>query len=276
MMKPIAEKALTEWRAVNSRLLLAKFKSMQCNMSVIVFYAPTNDSPEERKDKYKEELRSVIDEIQERYMKIAIDHIETTKERRRTLRNVRTYRGADIGSDHHLFIATLKLKLKAANSNVARISRYDATKLKEDDYRETFVIECRNRFAVLETLRDKGPTINEKWYDIKSLGCEVLGHGVTRRKPQISKDTCDTIKRRQRKKLIVESLRNNENYKIEHECMNYHMRLDVRINRRMTEKRTEYAMEDEISSEREIINDVESFEYLETRISNKGYSRIGV
>ncbi|XP_068241103.1 craniofacial development protein 2-like [Palaemon carinicauda] len=41
-------------------------------MSIIVCYAPTNDSPEERKDEYYEELRRIIDEIPERDMKIVI------------------------------------------------------------------------------------------------------------------------------------------------------------------------------------------------------------
>ncbi|XP_068245373.1 uncharacterized protein [Palaemon carinicauda] len=56
---PIAEKALTEGRVVNSRLLLAKSNSKQCNTSIIVRYAPTNDSPKERKDEYYEELQRV-------------------------------------------------------------------------------------------------------------------------------------------------------------------------------------------------------------------------
>ncbi|XP_068220019.1 craniofacial development protein 2-like [Palaemon carinicauda] len=65
MMTLRAEKALTEWTSVNNRLLLAKFKSKQCNVSIIVCYAPTNDAPEEMKDEYYEELLSVIDEITE-------------------------------------------------------------------------------------------------------------------------------------------------------------------------------------------------------------------
>ncbi|XP_068208485.1 craniofacial development protein 2-like [Palaemon carinicauda] len=72
MMTSRTEKALIDWRAVNSRLLLPKFKSKQCNQSIIVCYTPTNDSPEERKDEYYEELLSVIDEIHVRDMKIVI------------------------------------------------------------------------------------------------------------------------------------------------------------------------------------------------------------
>ncbi|XP_068222170.1 uncharacterized protein [Palaemon carinicauda] len=52
---------------------------------------------------------------------------------------------------------------------------------------------------VLEILRDEEQTINEEWCDIKKIyqssGSEVLGHAVTRRKPWIENDTCDTVKK---------------------------------------------------------------------------------
>ncbi|VDP80336.1 unnamed protein product [Schistosoma mattheei] len=41
-----------------------------------------------------------------------IDHICIKKKFRRTMEDVRTRRGADVASDHHLVVATLKLKLK--------------------------------------------------------------------------------------------------------------------------------------------------------------------
>ncbi|VDO94057.1 unnamed protein product [Schistosoma margrebowiei] len=41
-----------------------------------------------------------------------IDHICITKEFRRTVEDMRTRRGADIPSDHHLVVANLKLELK--------------------------------------------------------------------------------------------------------------------------------------------------------------------
>ena len=50
ILTPKAEKSLTERKAVISRLLLARIKSKKCNISVIVCYAPTNESPDEIKD----------------------------------------------------------------------------------------------------------------------------------------------------------------------------------------------------------------------------------
>ena len=41
-----------------------------------------------------------------------IDHICIGKRFRRSLENVRSKRGANVASDHHLLIARLKLKLK--------------------------------------------------------------------------------------------------------------------------------------------------------------------
>ncbi|XP_068204143.1 craniofacial development protein 2-like [Palaemon carinicauda] len=84
-MTPRPEKALTEWRAVNSRLLLAKFIAKQCNMSIRVCYAPTNDSTEKRVEEYHEELQRVIDEIPKMDMKIVIgdfnDKLRSNNER---------------------------------------------------------------------------------------------------------------------------------------------------------------------------------------------------
>ncbi|XP_068240179.1 uncharacterized protein [Palaemon carinicauda] len=129
--------------------------------------------------------------------KSLIDPIAINKEKG-TLRNVISYRGADIGSDHQLLIATLKLILKATTRNVDRIPRFVTTKLSEEKQRETFVIEFSDRFAVIEALRDKEQTINEKWCETKniyqSVGGEVLGHVVIRRNPRISNDTWDTEK----------------------------------------------------------------------------------
>ncbi|XP_068227651.1 craniofacial development protein 2-like [Palaemon carinicauda] len=91
-----------------------------------------------------------------------IEHITINKERSGNLINVRSYRGADISSDHQLLIATLKLKLKVHNRKVERIYRGDTTKLLEEEHRETFASECRKEFAVLETLREEEQAINEQ------------------------------------------------------------------------------------------------------------------
>ncbi|XP_068211763.1 craniofacial development protein 2-like [Palaemon carinicauda] len=180
--------------------------------AVIICYTPKNNTPEERKDEYYEELQSVIGKVTHRDMetlisdfnakvgmdnqgiknmmgvisfcswynlviggtffqlrkilkytwsspcgnkKNQIERIAINKERKKNLRNVRSYKGEDIGSDYQFLITPLKLKLKAPNRKVDRMYRFDTTQPLEEVQKETFAIECRNQFAVLETLRDE-------------------------------------------------------------------------------------------------------------------------
>lgn len=60
-----------------------------------------------------------------------IDHIAINGKWERSLQDVRVKRGADVGSDHHLFTANIKLKLiKVAPKSIIR--RIDTGKLKDN------------------------------------------------------------------------------------------------------------------------------------------------
>ena len=67
---------LMEWILVSERLLHARFKGTQVNMSILQCYAPTNNAEDEEKENFYSSLQ------------------------------------ADVGSDHHLVSAHFKLKLK--------------------------------------------------------------------------------------------------------------------------------------------------------------------
>ncbi|XP_068235524.1 uncharacterized protein [Palaemon carinicauda] len=164
------------------------------------------------------------------------------KEKRTTLRNIRNYRDADIASDHYLLMATLKLKLKAPNINVDRMPMFDTTNPQEDVPGETFAIECRNRFEVLQTLRDEEQTINKEWLDInnlyQSLSRDVLGHAVRRRKLWISNNTWNIRITSKEQKLIIGSFRgNNGNFKEEHAK---YSRIDREVKRKARNDCREY------------------------------------
>ena len=58
-----------------------------------------------------------------------IDHITIRRNWRSTLQDVRTRRGADIGSDHHLVVAKLKIKLANHRPKTNKRSRFDLDKL---------------------------------------------------------------------------------------------------------------------------------------------------
>ncbi|VDP04553.1 unnamed protein product, partial [Schistosoma margrebowiei] len=76
-----------------------------------------------------------------------IDHICINKKFRRTMEDVRTRRGADVASDHHLVVANLKLKLnKNWTNGQAAIQRFNTAILRDTDKLNEFKIALNNRF----------------------------------------------------------------------------------------------------------------------------------
>ena len=123
-------------------------------------------------------------------------------------------RGADIGSDHHLVTACLKLKLKSAGRLTKGRSRFDVSQLKHPNVRKSFILEVRNRFEALveldgrEDINDEG--VNKNWekivtaYNDSSKTC--LGCRQRRPKEWMLSDTWKAIESRRRlKKKVMDS-----------------------------------------------------------------------
>ena len=193
-------KKLLERKPVNSGLLTARFKGRQNNMTIIQCYAPTNDSDENSKDTFYEQLQSEIISTHSHDMLIVmgdlntkvgnenicverimgkhgcgslnnngerpvdicalndlviggtlfphplihkltwnspngidrnqIDHI-LVNGKWRSLIDVTVHGGADMGSDHHLVIAQLKVKLQSTCKKLTSNKHFDTDKLKD-------------------------------------------------------------------------------------------------------------------------------------------------
>lgn len=78
-----------------------------------------------------------------------IDHFIISRKWRRSLLGVGNKPGADVGTDHHLTVATLRLKI-AGNQKEAR--RFDVNMLRDDNVREHFSINLQNKFEALADL----------------------------------------------------------------------------------------------------------------------------
>ncbi|VDP75021.1 unnamed protein product [Schistosoma mattheei] len=82
-----------------------------------------------------------------------IDHICIDKESQRTMEHVRTRRGADIASDHHLVVANLKLELKKNwTTGQTAIQRFNTAFIRDTDKLNEFKIALNNRFQDLQDL----------------------------------------------------------------------------------------------------------------------------
>lgn len=68
---------------------------------------------------------------------------------RRSLLGVGNKPGADVGTDHHLTVATLRLKI-GGNQKEAR--RFDVNMLRDDNVREHVSIHLQNKFEALADL----------------------------------------------------------------------------------------------------------------------------
>ncbi|CAH8572457.1 unnamed protein product [Schistosoma haematobium] len=142
-----------------------------------------------------------------------IDHICINKKSRRMMEDVRTKRGVDIASDHHLLVAKMKLKLKKHWTTGRTISqKFNTAFLQDTDKLNKFKIVLSNRFqAFHDLLNREGTTIESNWNGIKeaitSICHEVLGHKKHHHKEWITVDTLGKIQERRNKKAAINTSR---------------------------------------------------------------------
>ncbi|KAK3759649.1 hypothetical protein RRG08_062181 [Elysia crispata] len=233
MLSTTAQKSLIGWEAHGPRILTAtiRTKIRRINMDVIQCYAPTNETDEAGKDDFYDRLlritqsrpqRNILivmgdlnakigEDLQGHHTENQLDHVCIKKKFRRSLQDVRVKRGADVGSDHHLLVARLKLKLKKNYvGEIGNRKRYNLRLLKENTHREEFKLTLSNKFQVLQELLEE-ESIDHKWHGLRealtSTCQEVLGPKKTDHKEWISAETFTKIEERKKKKDAVNKSR---------------------------------------------------------------------
>ncbi|XP_071136879.1 craniofacial development protein 2-like [Mytilus edulis] len=139
-----------------------------------------------------------------------IDHIAINGKWRRSLQDVRVRRGADVGSDHHLVTANIKLKLMRA-SEPCRVQRFDTGKLRHMKTNHDFKLELKNRFQLLEQLKsnntEDSETVDEQWQEVEDLfkktSEKILGFKRQKHKEWIKQETWTLIDNRKELKKKI-------------------------------------------------------------------------
>ena len=130
-----------------------------------------------------------------------IDHIAINQKWRRSMKDVKAIRGADVGSDHNLVLCKLQLKLKKVDKKPS-LRLFDSSKLKDAAVKSSFVLELSNRFGLLENLPEDD--INTHCNKILNLYTEssktTLGHKTIQKKEWISEATWSLVERRKEAK----------------------------------------------------------------------------
>ncbi|KAH9594062.1 hypothetical protein MS3_00003570 [Schistosoma haematobium] len=125
------------------------------------------------------------------------------------MEDVRTRRGVDIASSHHLVVANLKLKLKKNwTTGQTALQRFNTVFLRDTDKLNEFKIALNNRSQALQDLlKEEETNMEDNWKGIKealtSMCQEVLGLKKHHHKEWISIETLDRIKERKNKKTVI-------------------------------------------------------------------------
>ena len=79
-------------------------------------------------------------------------------------------RGADVSSDHHLLMTTVRLRLKRSTTANSTQAKYNVGLLRDKDTQAAFQISLSNRFQLLQELTEDNETdIETKWGHCKKL-----------------------------------------------------------------------------------------------------------
>ena len=162
---------------------------------------------------------------------------------RRSLQDVRVRRGADVGSDHHLVTATLKVKLRKNGPEKPRQQQFDVEKLRDPKAKNAFILKLKNKFQALADAENYTQTesagIDTWWKQVRSAYTQTseacLGRGRKRRKEWITTDTWKAIEnRRTLKKRVLEkeSERLEERYKQQYREADQTVKRMARANKR--------------------------------------------
>ena len=141
-----------------------------------------------------------------------MDHICISRKFRRSWRDVRVMRGADVSSDHHLLMATMGLHLKRFTTANSTLTKYNVGLLRHKDTLAAFQIILSNRFQPLqELIEDDETDIETQWEHCKKLWhdtCEeVLGKKKTQHQEWISADTIHQLETRRERKTVLNNSR---------------------------------------------------------------------
>lgn len=142
-----------------------------------------------------------------------IDYICINKRWQSVLQDVRSCRGADIGSDHYYLVrGVIKLKLRKIKHQKSS-NPYDIRKLKDEEILEKFQTEVTNRF--LELQEAAIGDFEEKWQGFKiavqGAAEETIGRRRgTRKQNWITQKTWELVDRRKEIKHSRDSAKTEE------------------------------------------------------------------
>lgn len=134
-----------------------------------------------------------------------LDHVIISTKWKRSLEDCRTYRGADINSDHELLIGTIKVKLSRPKPR-GQTKRFATYKLKDKNIRRKYqqeVASCMKEVTAGMKVEEEWQTIRE---GINKAASTTLGPAKNKRKEWISIQTEGLVEKRRLAKIKRDSV----------------------------------------------------------------------
>lgn len=135
-----------------------------------------------------------------------LDHIIINQRWKRSLQDCRTYRGADIYSDHELLIGTIRMKLARPKSRGGS-KRFAINKLKDNNIRRKYLEEVTEQFSECR----EGGRVEEDWMSFRDglvkAAETTLGPFRAKQKEWISPKSEELIDQRRKAKGKMDSIR---------------------------------------------------------------------
>ncbi|KAL9969650.1 hypothetical protein ACROYT_G021887 [Oculina patagonica] len=234
-MSAKAKRALLEWTPISKRIITARFYSKYKKMTVIQAYAPTNDTVDEEKDEFYNQLQDTVSSCNRHDMIAVMGDMSAKVGNNNTNReevmgrfgigvmNDNGKRLCDFGSANGLVITGTifphkgihkltwrspdgRTLARTKGEKIAR-ERFDVCKLQSEEIRRGYNIEMRNRFEALGDIEDPKEEHDLILATYRDAAKEVIRRSKKQSKPWIGDKTWEKIKERKEAKLKMEGAR---------------------------------------------------------------------
>ncbi|XP_056016894.1 uncharacterized protein LOC130053576 [Ostrea edulis] len=185
------------------------------------------------------------------HTKNQIDHIIINKRWRSSLLDVVAKQGADVGSDHSLVLAKIKLKLRKSRKKDQRPPPINIQKLKDTKTLRSFQLKFQNKFSTLMEHPDEidMETFNKVLIENSQ---QILGPKRKKKEKWISDKTWKIVEKQKEKKskiLSTKSKRQKDQFQAEYRAIDREVKRSARADRKAYTEKLAYEAEQAASKQ---------------------------